>query len=165
MKYRMPDPAKIGGYNKIEVPPIVIEVEAKENPIRISEKIIQGVIELSPWHKWPSTAPKKNSLLPERINRLARNLIKNRIICLEPACLVLTMKNGRIRFNVTRWLDHNEDSEDPRPLKDIQHLEQLMEDIARDVAREKEREQKEKEREEATPEEMRQIIDQLVRGT
>jgi hypothetical protein len=154
MYYKMPDLARIGGHNKIEVPPIIINPgKDKEKTINIAEKIIRKMIEISPYHSWPSKAPKKKFLSPEKINQLARNLILKKRICLEPACLVLTMKNGCISLNVTHWLNHGNHG-DPRPLGDIQYLEQAIKDTAIEVWQET--------REEATPEETRQFVDQLA---
>jgi len=167
MDYKMPDLTRIGGYNRIQVPPIVIEAEDKESLIKIVEKIIRKMIEISPWHRWPLEAPKKKFLSEEKINQLARDFIRNREICLKPACLVLTMKNGRISLNVSNWINRGNRG-DPRPLGDIKHLERLMNDTKteiRDIARmeaiEQERIMREQKREEANTEEIRQIIDQL----
>jgi len=180
MNYQMPDLSKIGGYNRIQVPPIVIEPEGKENLMKIVEKIIKKMIEISPWQRWPSKVPKKKFLSERKINQLANNLIKNKELCLKPACLVLTMKNGSISLNVTNWINRGNHG-DPRPLTDIQRLEQLMKDTKTEIgdivrkkeideAREEERisrkkeiEKKEQEREEATPEETREVIYQLTR--
>lgn len=154
MKYKMPNLAEIRGYNEIQVPPIIIEPEGKENPIHIAEKIIQKVIEISPWYRWPPQVPKKKFLSQERINQLARTLKKHGRICLGPACLKLTMKNGRILLNVTYWINSHGNGGDPRPLKDLQLLEQQINNVATEVNNST--------REEATSKETQEIIHRLA---
>jgi hypothetical protein len=154
MEYRMPDLTKIGGNNKLEVPPVIIKLKDNENPISIAGKIIQKMIEISPWQRWPFKNPKNKFLLPKKINQLARNFIKKRELCLKSACLKLTMKNGCISLNVTNWLYWGNDGNPPRPLGHIQYLEQLMKETATEVWEEMNKE--------ATPEETKQIIEQLA---
>jgi hypothetical protein len=160
MDYKMPNLNKIGGQNKIEVPPIIIELEGKENPINIiiAKKVIQKMIEISPWYRWSLKNPKKKFLSPKKIHQLACDFMQKGILHLEPAYLELTMKNGCISFNVSYWLNRG-DSGYPRPLGDIQYLERLMKETATEV-REIAREIRYTAREEATPEETRQFVEQ-----
>lgn len=149
MKYRMPTPLDVRGHNNIQVPSIDIEPEGKKNLREIAEKLIQKMIEISPWHRWSFNAPKEKFLLPGKIKRLAGVLIKRRRYNLEPARLELRIRNGRLLLNTTYWFDSY--GRNPRPVEDLQILEQLMEDIAREINRE-----------EATPLEVREKITELV---
>lgn len=147
MKYRMPDLTKIGGYNKPEFQPLIIEVEGKEKLINIAEKIIREMIKISS----PPVAP----ISPKRINQLVCSPKKNGKIIFEPAYLVLTMKKRRISLNVTHWYNRGSGNRiSPRHLEDIQCLKEPMEQIAREVADET--------REEATPWEVQEIVRELA---
>ncbi len=143
MDHIMPDPAKIGGYNKIEIPPISIN-PGKANAINVAEKVIRMAV---------NVAPNRIFISQKRIRQLANNLIEKGIICHEPACLELKMKNGSIQFNLTYWI-YNGYRGDMRPLTDIQLLDRILVNI--------EREENEITREEATPEESKKIIQKLL---
>jgi len=152
MDHIMPDPAKIGGYNKIEVPPISIN-PGKVNAINVAEKVIRMAV---------NVAPNRIFISQKRIRQLANNLIEKGTICHEPACLVLKMKNGSIQFNLTYWI-YNGYRGDMRPLTDIQLLDRILVNIEREeneIIREKEANKIT--REEATPEESKEIIQKLL---